>query len=68
MRERLEAELAAAEAELKAHLASWEYAFAMAGGRHGEGEHPVHWATRARTEELLARRRAAAAALAEHDC
>ena len=67
MRERLEAELAAADAALREHMASWEYAFAMGGGRHGGSEHPVHWATRARTDELLARRRAAAAALAEHD-
>jgi hypothetical protein len=67
MRARLEAELAAADAALREHMASWEYAFAMGGGRDGSAEHPVHWATRARTEELLARRRDAAAALAEHD-
>jgi hypothetical protein len=67
MRERLEAELAAADAELRAHLASWEYAFAMGAGRDGASEHPVHWLTRARTEELMARRRAAAAALAALD-
>jgi hypothetical protein len=67
MRARLEAELAAAEEELRRHLASWEYAFAMGSTRDGSSEHPVHWATRARTEELLERRRHAAAALAEHD-
>jgi hypothetical protein len=67
MRERLEAELVAAEAELRAHLASWEYAFAMGASRDGASEHPVHWATRARTDALLARRRDAAARLAEHD-
>jgi hypothetical protein len=33
MRETLEAELAHATAELKAHMATWEYAFAMASGR-----------------------------------
>jgi hypothetical protein len=64
--ERLKAELAAADAELRAHMASWEYAFAMAGGPHGGREHPTHWATRARTDELVARRRALAAQLAEH--
>jgi hypothetical protein len=37
MRERLEAELARATAELKAFMATWEYAFAMAGGCHGGG-------------------------------
>jgi hypothetical protein len=55
MRETLEAELAQAVAELKAHKASWEYAFAMAGGCHGGAEHPVHWATRARTDSLAQR-------------
>jgi hypothetical protein len=63
---RLRAELAEADAELRAHLASWEYAFAMAAGRGGGREHPTHWATRARTEELVARRRALAARLSEH--
>jgi hypothetical protein len=65
--ERLKLELAAADAELRAHMASWEYAFAMAGGPHGGREHPTHWATRARTEELAARRRALAAQVAEHE-
>jgi hypothetical protein len=67
MRARLEAELAAADAELRTHMASWEYAFAMGAGRDGASEHPQHWITRARTDELLARRRAAAAALAAHE-
>ncbi len=65
--ERLRAELAAADAELRAHLASWEYAFAMGGGRDGGREHPAHWATRARTEALVARKRALQARLAEHE-
>jgi hypothetical protein len=47
-------------------MASWEYAFAMAGGCHGGREHPVHWVTRARTEELTARCRHLRARLAEH--
>ena len=47
--ERLRAELVAAEAELKRHMASWEYAFAMGSSCHGQGEHPTHWATRAVT-------------------
>jgi len=48
--ERLREELAAADAELRAHMASCEYAFAMAGGPHGGREHPTHWATRARKD------------------
>ena len=66
MQERLEAELADASAELRAHMASWEYAFAMAGGCHGGREHPVHWITRARTEALTARCRHLQARLEEH--
>ena len=31
-------------------MASWEYAFAMAGGANGGGEHPVHRRPAARTE------------------
>ncbi len=67
MRERLETELGQATAELKAHMASWEYAFAMGSSRGGGGEHPVHWATRARTEELMARCRELRAQLAEYE-
>jgi hypothetical protein len=65
--ERLKAELETATAELKAHLASWEYAFAMAGGAYGGREHPVHVETRRRTERLEARCRDLRARLAEHE-
>jgi hypothetical protein len=65
--ERLKAELADATAELKAHMASWEYAFAMGGGRDGSGSHPVHWATHARTERLVVRCRDLRARLAEFE-
>jgi hypothetical protein len=65
MPEMLKAELAEALAELKSHLASWEYAFAMAGGCHGGAEHPSHWVTRARTETLKERCRDLRARLAE---
>ena len=51
----LKADLAAASAELTAHMASWEYAFAMGGMRDGSSDHPLHWDTRTRTERLLAR-------------
>jgi len=67
MRQRLETELAQATAELRAHMASWEYAFAMAGGPHGGREHPVHRATRARTEKLTARCQDLRAQLAEYE-
>ena len=65
MRDRLEAELAQAQAALRAHTASWEYAFAMAGGCHGGAEHPTHRATRARTDELVRHCRELEARLAE---
>ena len=65
--ERLRAELDAATAELKAHMASWEYAFAMGAGAHGGREHPAHVRTRSRTEQLQARCRDLQAQLAEHE-
>lgn len=65
--EGLRAELAEASAELKAHMASWEYAFAMGSGRDGGRAHPIHWDTNARTERLLARCRGLRARLAEFD-
>ena len=67
MTERLKAELEAATEELKAHLASWEYAFAMAGGPNGGADHPRHAATRRRTEALLRRVKDLKARLEEHD-
>lgn len=67
MTERLRAELEVARAELKAHMASWEYAFAMAGGAYGGREHPAHVETRNRTERLQARCRDLGAQLAEHE-
>jgi hypothetical protein len=57
--------LADATAELKAHMASWEYAYAMAAGP--AGEHPVHWRTRERTAALQNRVRDLTARLQEHD-
>lgn len=67
VRERLEAELAGATADLKAHMGTWEYAFAMAASCGGGRDHPVNWATRARTEQLSARCRELRALLAEHE-
>jgi hypothetical protein len=65
--ERLRAEFDLATAELKAHMASWEYAYAMAGGAYGGREHPAHVETRRRTERLEARCRDLRARLAEHE-
>jgi hypothetical protein len=64
--EELRSQLSAAEAELKRHMASWEYAFAMGSSRDGQSEHPRHWATRAHTERLVTRCRDLRARLAEH--
>jgi hypothetical protein len=64
--ERLKTELAAAEAELRAHMASWEYAFAMGSSRDGASNHPLHRKTRERTEELATRCRDLRARVAEH--
>jgi hypothetical protein len=63
----LKAEFAAATAELKAHMASWEYAFAMASGHYGGRNHPQHCETRARTEQLTIRCRDLRSQLAEHE-
>jgi hypothetical protein len=65
--ERLKAELDAADAELRAHMASWEYAYAMGASGHGGGNHPTHVATRERTARLEARYRDLRARLAEHE-
>ncbi|HEX4626426.1 MAG TPA: hypothetical protein VH231_18425 [Solirubrobacteraceae bacterium] len=65
--ELLREELERATAELKAHMASWEYAFAMGSGRDGGRNHPVHQQTRARTEELQRHCRDLKARLAEHE-
>jgi hypothetical protein len=63
----LKDELAAASAELKAHMASWEYAFAMGSGRDGARNHPLHAATHARTDALVTRYRDLRARVREHE-
>jgi hypothetical protein len=65
--ELLKTELAAAEAELRNHMASWEYAFAMGSSRDGASNHPLHRKTRERTEELSTRCRDLRARVAEHE-
>ena len=67
MLELLKTELAAAEAELQAHMASWEYAFAMGSSADGGRDHPKHRETRDRTERLVIRCRDLRARLAEHE-
>jgi hypothetical protein len=67
MRDTLQRELAQATAELKAHMATWEYAFAMGSSCHGGTNHPVHWETQARTERLQTRCRELRARLAEFE-
>jgi hypothetical protein len=63
----LHAELAKATAELKAQMATWKYAFAMAAGCDGGHNHSMHRETRARTERLAARCRELHARLGEHE-
>jgi hypothetical protein len=63
--ERLQQELDEATAELKEHMASWAYAYAMAAGP--AGEHPEHWRTRERTAQLRSRVKDLRARLAEHE-
>jgi hypothetical protein len=63
--ERLRAELQEVTVALRAHLASWPYAFAMAGGGDGGSEHPALRVVRDETARLHARCRALEARLAE---
>jgi hypothetical protein len=64
---RLRAEFDSATAELKAHMASWEYAFAMGSGREVGRGHPRQVETHARTAELTRRCRDLRARLAEYE-
>ena len=66
MIERLQSELDAASADLKAHMASWAYAFAMGSSHHGGAGHPAHVATHERTAALQRRCRDLRAQLSEH--
>ena len=63
--EHLRAELDEATAALREHIASWPYAYAMAGGCHGGAEHPTLRAVRAEVDRLRARRRDLEARIAE---
>jgi hypothetical protein len=65
MQEHLNLELAEATAELTAHMATWEYAFAMGASCDGGRDHPLHRKTHARTERLTARCRELRARISE---
>jgi hypothetical protein len=65
--DRLKSDLAEAEADLRAHVASWEYAFAMGSTQHGGGGHPTHVRTHERTAHLVARCRGLRARVAEYE-
>ena len=65
--ERLKTDLSEAEGDLRAHVASWEYAFAMGATQHGAMQHPAHARTRAWTAQLVARCRDLRARIAEHE-
>jgi hypothetical protein len=53
--DQLRVELEEATAALREQMASWPYAFAMAGGCHGGSEHPALRAVREETDRLRAR-------------
>lgn len=59
-------ELETARAALREHLASWPYAFAMAGGCHGGSEHPALRAVRDEVDRLRTRCGDLEALIAEH--
>jgi hypothetical protein len=63
--DQLQAELDEATAQLREHLASWPYAFAMAGSCHGGSEHPALRAVRDENVRLRARCRDLRARLSE---
>ena len=64
--EDLRAELDEATAALRKHLASWPYAYAMAGGCHGGAEHPALRAVRDEVDRLRTRCGDLRALIAEH--
>ncbi|HTP20643.1 MAG TPA: hypothetical protein VMJ65_13620 [Solirubrobacteraceae bacterium] len=65
--ELLKGKLATAEAELRTHMAGWEYAFAMGSSADGGRNHPTHRKTREHTERLVRRCRDLRAQVAEHE-
>jgi hypothetical protein len=61
----LRTELEEVTAMLRERVASWPYAFAMAGGCHGGAEHPTLRAVRDEVDRLRERRRDLEARIAE---
>ena len=64
--EHLRAELEKATGALRELMASWPYAFAMAGGCHGGAEHPTLRAVRDEVDALRTRCGDLQARIAEH--
>jgi hypothetical protein len=64
--EHLRAELEKTTAALREQIASWPYAFAMAGGCHGGAEHPTLRAVRDEVQRLRTRCGDLEARIAEH--
>jgi hypothetical protein len=64
--EQLRAELEEATAALREQMASWAYAFALAGGCHGGAEHPTLRAVRDEVQRLRTRCGDLEAQIAEH--
>jgi hypothetical protein len=62
----LQQELFEVTGALKEHVASWPYAYAMAGGCHGGSEHPALRAVRDEVGRLRTRRGDLRAIIAEH--
>ena len=63
--DQLRIELEEATAALREQMASWPYAFAMAGGCDGGSEHPALRAVREETDRLRVRCRDLKARIAE---
>jgi hypothetical protein len=61
----LRTELEEVTAMLRERVASWPYAYAMAGGCHGGAEHPTLRAVRDEVDRLRERRRDLEARIAE---
>jgi hypothetical protein len=63
---KIHADLIDAQAALRRHMASWEYAFAMGSSCHGATAHPQLRNVRAKTERLRRRCHDLEALLAEY--
>jgi hypothetical protein len=64
--DKIHADLIDAQAALRSHMATWEYAFAMGSSCHGATAHPQLRSARAKTERLQRRCDDLEALLAEY--